>query len=194
MLKYIFYRIKEIRKNKRRIQFVKEVLPKHSIGAEIGVHKGRFTPILFKITKPQKLHLIDPWWLKGEQWEWDLGNRSTSDAVINIIKKFKSELANQTISLEIGNDLEILTIFPDQYFDWIYLDTTHSYEQTKEELSLLKCKVKSEGVIAGDDWRTDSTHRHHGVYKAIQEFIKQEPYYLIYANENNLQWAIRKTT
>ena len=31
---------------------------------------------------------------------------------------------------------------PDRYFDWTYLDSTHSYEDTKTELGLLRSKMK----------------------------------------------------
>jgi hypothetical protein len=56
----------------------------------------------------------------------------------------------------------------------------------------LKNKVKGDGVIFGDDWRPDPSHRHHGVYKAVNEFIEENGYELIYASEENLQWFIKR--
>jgi hypothetical protein len=42
-------------------QIIIDSLPKHSIGAEIGVHLGAFSDRIIKGAKPTKLHLIDPW-------------------------------------------------------------------------------------------------------------------------------------
>src|SRR6056297_2247811 len=39
-----------------------------------------------------------------------------------------------------------------KYFDWIYIDTDHSYETTKEELFKYAPKVKDHGIIAGHDY------------------------------------------
>jgi hypothetical protein len=88
----------------------------------------------------------------------------------------------------------VLPQFPDRYFDWVYIDTLHFYEHTRDELALLKTKVKVDGVIAGDDWLPDPSHRHHGVCRAVTEFVQAEPYELIYADEQDLQWAISATS
>jgi hypothetical protein len=110
------------------------------------------------------------------------------------LTSFEDELVSQRVVLNIGDDLEVLSTFPDHYFDWLYLDTTHSYEQTKKELDLLKIKVKIDGLILGNDWKPgDPNGQHYGLFQAIQEFLLNEPYELIYGNENDCQRAIRRT-
>ena len=37
------------------------MLPRKSIGAEIGVHKGDFSRKILRTVSPAALHLIDPW-------------------------------------------------------------------------------------------------------------------------------------
>jgi hypothetical protein len=54
--------------------------------------------------------------------------------------------------------------------------------------------VKSSGIISGDDWRPDPNHIHHGVYKALNEFILKYNYELIYADDKNLQWFIKQNS
>jgi hypothetical protein len=44
-------------------------------------------------------------------------------------------------------------------------------------------------VIAGDDWQPDPGHRHHGVFKAVQELIAESSYVILYADAQSLQWA-----
>ena len=105
----------------------------------------------------------------------------------------KKELEQGHVLVHAGDDLQVLTSFPDNYFDWVYIDTSHAYEHTKLELQILKKKVKSNGVIAGDDWQPKPDHRHHGVYKAVNEFMASDKYELIYSNTDDLQWAIKKS-
>ncbi len=42
-------------------KFLLDMLPKHSVGAEIGVHMGGFSQQIIDVISPQELHLIDPW-------------------------------------------------------------------------------------------------------------------------------------
>jgi len=182
----------EKKKNVVRGQIISGLLPKYGVGAELGVFKGQFSPYLFYNTNTARLHLIDPWFFLTSHWTWAIGNKSTVDAVRQILKRWQKEIEEQKIFIHIGDDREVLKTFPDGYFDWVYLDSSHQYEHTVEELIILKDKIKRNGVIAGDDWRPDPKHRHHGVYKAVNEFNNQYGYSIIYSDEKNLQWAITK--
>jgi len=87
--------------------------------------------------------------------------------------------------------LTILPTFPDRYFDWVYVDSVHVYEHTRLELEILSQKVKEGGLIAGDDWIEDPEHPHHGVSRAVREFVATAQAELVYANGDDLQWALR---
>lgn len=200
----IFYKIYVSRKFKRQREeeiennhkvrgpLMKKYLPQGGIGAELGVLKGAFSPILLKHTNPKELHLIDPWYFLDAEWKWAGGNTSTVDAICLILQENKGHINNKKVFVHVEDDIKVLQHFPNQYFDWVYIDSSHAYDHTVEELQLIQDKVKSNGIICGDDWRPDQSHRHHGVYKAVQEFMKKENYELIYANEDNLQWFIKR--
>ena len=53
--------------NNRNRQELLKILPKKSVGAEIGVYTGDFARRLFDTLEPRKLHLIDPWWQLGKK-------------------------------------------------------------------------------------------------------------------------------
>lgn len=182
----------ELHKKQCRIQFIDQVLPKNGIGAELGVFKGHLSPLLLQYTRATKLHLIDSWYFRTAFWKWAGGNQSTVDGLIKVLRTFKQEIEAARVLVHVGDDLQVLATFPDAYFDWVYIDTSHTYDHTLRELRLLAEKVKRHGVIGGDDWQPDSSHKHHGVYQAIQEFIAAEAYRVIYANRDNQQWAIQK--
>jgi hypothetical protein len=176
--------------NTLRVPFIREVLPKHGVGAELGVFQGQFSPLLLKHTEAVTLHLIDPWYFLTANWHWGGGNRSTVDALVKILRTWKQQIEEKKVLVHVGDDREILKSFSDHYFDWVYVDSSHDYSHTVDELNILKSKIKPNGVIAGDDWQPDPVHRHHGVFKAVNEFLEPNGYSII--KVENYQWAIRK--
>lgn len=178
-----------------RVRFLSGIIPKHCVGAELGVHKGRFARRLFDVLGPEELHLIDPWWLRGKKaWSWGKGKRSVFDAFGKVLRRFESELVAGTVKIHIGYDMDALPLFPDHFFDWVYLDTSHTYEQTAVELELLSRKVKEDGFIAGDDWHPDPEHKHHGVYAAVDDFLHKTPYRLVGVCEASHQWCVTRAS
>jgi SAM-dependent methyltransferase len=177
-----------------RAEIIKSLIPggNGGVGAEIGVYKGQMIRPLLDLVSPQKLHLIDPWYLVGKEWNWGDESRSTMRALMAIMAAYEKELNTDKIVLHIGYSFDMLPTFPDGYFDWVYLDTVHRYQHAKSELALLKIKMKETGVIIGDDWYPDPDHQHHGLYQAVREFVETEHYDLIYADVENTQWAIRR--
>ena len=61
----IRYKLSIVTGEKKRENFL-NILPKNSIGAELGVLKGEFTKHILEIVRPKELHLIDLWWKIGE--------------------------------------------------------------------------------------------------------------------------------
>lgn len=174
----------------RRTRFIDTWVPKQSIGAEIGVHKGQFSRELMQVAQPSLLHLIDPWYMLGKEWKWAQGERSTVLALCGVLRRFEDDLVSGRVKLHVGFSWEVLSGFPDAYFDWVYLDSSHAYEHTMRELAILALKVKPEGIITGDDWRPDA---HPGLIRAVRDFVAREPFDLLHASENgDLQWAIRR--
>ncbi len=175
-----------------RAPLVSKYYPKNSIGAEIGVFKGDFSPTLLKYSDPKELHLIDPWYHLEPKWEWASGNKSTIDGLVGILNELREDIEKNRVFVHVQDDLIVLNNFPDEYFDWVYIDSSHDYEHTKKELEILNNKVKKGGIISGDDWRNDTSHVHYGVYKAVQEFLSAYDYEILYASDSDLQWFLRK--
>jgi SAM-dependent methyltransferase len=171
---------------------VRATLPSGGVGAELGVHRGEFAAELLELAQPTRLHLIDLWYLFGREWHWGEGEeRSTIGALKGVLDRFEDDLVSGRVVLHIGDDLELLPSFPDAYFDWVYVDSIHVYEHAIRELGLLSRKVRPGGVIAGDDWIEDTSHPHHGVERAVRKFVGSGRGELVYANADDLQWAVR---
>ncbi|CAN5384104.1 hypothetical protein BH11BAC3_BH11BAC3_19470 [soil metagenome] len=148
-------------------------LPIGACCAEIGVNEGEFSEEIIRITKPRKLHLIDL---------WDDPSRYHDGLRVQVAKKFEKEIENNSVEINVGYSTEIIKNMPDNYFDWVYLDTDHSYKTTALELSMLKSKIKNNGIIAGHDyivgnWRGGIRY---GVIEAVNEFCVLEDWEYLY--------------
>jgi hypothetical protein len=180
------------RYNRVRARFVEEHLPKDGVGVELGVFKGHFSTVLWRHARPSTLHLVDPWYLLTPEWHWGRGNRSTVDAVRRILRRWKREIEAGRVLVHVADDREVLRRFPDGHLDWAYVDSSHAYQHTKDELALLHRKVRAGGVISGDDWRIDPDHPHAGVRRAVLELVEEHGYEVLVADAATRQWAIRR--
>jgi hypothetical protein len=136
-------------------------LPNRGIAAEIGVAEGEFTSEILKRNHPAKLFLIDPW-----------GMDRYSAGMATVSEKFSDEIADGTVELRQGTSLDILSTFDDGFFDWLYIDTDHSFDLTWQELVLSNRKVNQGGRIAGHDYCTGNTVKPivYGVVEAVHKF------------------------
>lgn len=139
-----------------------ELLSKGGIVAELGVANGDYTSHIMNISQPKRLHLVDVW--QSERYNKTLFN--------NVCAKFDSEIATGRVQIHRKLSLEAAQDFPEEYFDWIYIDTTHCYEGTKAELEYYASKIKSGGVIAGHDYTMGNWNNQfrYGVMEAVHEF------------------------
>jgi hypothetical protein len=174
--------------------FVLQYLPANSTGAELGVFTGLFSAVLARQRKLSKVTFVDPWWtIYGECYpDWgpytDFGRVRTRRA-FETAKRRISGFPNRF--MEITSSCEWLERQPNDSLDWIYLDSTHSYDGTKQELKLINRKLRKTGLICGDDWASDRNHHHHGVFLAVNEFIREEGFEFVLCGVNG-QWIIRR--
>lgn len=162
-------------------------LPKNGIVAELGVDKGGFSQMILEINHPQKLHLIDSW--NTERYH--------SGLKIKVEERFSKEISNESVVIHQGFSTDFAENFPNSYFDWIYIDTDHSYQTTKNELLLYKDKIKPGGIIAGHDFVKGNMQKQirYGVLEAVYEFCFNENWEFVFLTmemNNNPSFAIRK--
>lgn len=149
-----------------------KLLPKQGICAELGVANGDFSRQILELNQPCELHLIDV-------WQSDRYNEHLFD---NVTSMFKSQIDSCQVIIHRHLSQDAVHNFPDEYFDWIYIDTTHTYPQTKLELELYSKKVKSEGIIAGHDYSMGNwvSGYKYGVIEAVYEFCVNNGYTMKY--------------
>lgn len=161
-------------------------LPKNGIVAEIGVDQGDFSNKILSNTHPEKLYLIDTW----------ASTRYNKNKMNYVRRRFQKEIDTGRVIIIRGKSEIELKIFEDGYFDWVYIDTAHSYQQTVKELELCRLKVKDGGIIAGHDYCQGNINKAlaYGVVQAVNQFcMKNNWEFILLTHETNrfLSFAIK---
>lgn len=141
-------------------------MPKHAVCAEVGIDASEFSSKILSSSLPSKLHLID----------------ISENAIQNANTKFAREIASGTVSVHLGDSATTLLSFPDEYFDWVYIDGDHSYQGAKRDLEASVGKLKRDGLIGLNDYIFFSTSdfAKYGVVEAAHEFCKQYDFEFVF--------------
>ena len=168
-----------------------DVLPQNGVVAELGVFKGYFSEIILQTSKPAELHLIDIWEGAVDCGDKDGNNMEHVNDLypeyVNLQNKYSN---NENVNIHRGRIDDVLYRFPDDYFDWIYIDADHSYESVISDLETSYKKIKINGYITGHDY----TPRFSGVVKAVHEFCGKHNLQIQYLTEDGCpSFAIQKS-
>jgi SAM-dependent methyltransferase len=123
-------------------------LPRGGRVAEVGTYRGQFARHILTC-EPAELHLID------------IDFSSVDPAVV----------ADTRVAMHRGLSHEMLAQFPDDHFDWIYIDGDHSYEGASRDARVAATKVKPGGHLVFNDFaHADPYLGAYGVHRAVVEF------------------------
>lgn len=167
-----------------RDELLKHMKP-NSIAAELGVAAGEYSSQIIDTVSPQKLHLIDLW----------SSERFNENQMSDVEAQFSVQIASGQVQMHRSSSFEAASSFHDGYFDWVYIDTDHSYQTTLTELRLYKNKIKPDGFLMGHDYSMGNWKKHlkYGVIEAVHQFCVEEEYELAYLTmELNQSFAIRR--
>ena len=162
-------------------------LPTGGVCAEVGVDEGDFSEAILRTVQPRELHLVDTW-----------ASRRYSEAKFDAVRKrFAAPIADGTVRIHRQRSLEAVSSFADGLLDWVYIDTTHSYELTARELRAYAPKLRAGGLLAGHDYSMGNWERamRYGVIEAVHEFCVQEGWsfaYLTMEPTERQSFAIRR--
>lgn len=124
-------------------------LPKQARVAEVGTYRGGFARHILDVCDPAELHLID----------------------IDVSLLDPAVAADRRVSIHQGLSDEMLAKFPDDHFDWIYIDGDHSYDGASRDARMAATKVKPGGTLVFNDFaHADPYLGVYGVHRAIVEF------------------------
>lgn len=184
-----------------RTEYLNEVLnllPENPTCIEIGVAHGLFSRLLLDTLNPRKLFLIDPWEVgydknANETYGDTLKNLptaySTEDDYKKIQSNFYNEIKENKVIVRPDFSYNVVDDFPDNYFDFVYIDSCHLYGAVKADLNMFLPKLKQGGIMAGHDYLV---YDNFGVIEAVDEFCVEQGFEMILLNNDGFDWALIK--
>lgn len=147
-----------------------KLIPPNSIVAEVGVAFGYFSTVILDNCSPQKFYAIDMFSNKTKGfWEENIFETENITHFEWYAKKFEKYIKENILEMKRGLSWECLDTFPDNYFDYVYVDAAHDYESVKKDIQVLKRVTKNKGIIQFNDYvHIDWS----GVIPAVHELIK----------------------
>lgn len=111
------------------------------------------------------------------------------DQANTIIQNIVNSGLGRSITLLQMSSLDASCKWPDNWAHFVFLDSSHTYEQTKAEIRLWYRKVMHGHFLAGHDYNANEGHE---VYTAVNEVIPQR---VFHDTQKGLGvWSIKKET
>lgn len=129
---------------------------------EIGVLRGNGLRLLNSVGM-ELIVGVDMWQPYGEKNDYDLGQCYKQAHGV------KDDLGNVILIQE--DSVKAASFFTNGFFDIVYIDASHFYEQVVKDLNAWWPKVRKGGVFAGHDYVDKSRFGDEfGVIQAVDEF------------------------
>lgn len=151
------------------------------IGLEVGVDQGKFSKVILENSRLSLLVSLD-FWQSQEAYDEAYKRLSIYDQRSCLMKTWS----------EVG-----LTLFPDSFFDFIYIDSWHGYKPVKRDMGWW-VKLKPGGIFAGHDYveyviSPKGEVWIFGVIQAVNEFSREKQIKIFTTqNENCKTWYCQK--
>ena len=134
-------------------------------GLEIGCAQGTTTEFLLKSLPELTLYGIDPY---EDYVDWNGNNLTRLDDLFDVFTQRMSPYKerhsiNRKYSDDAAND------YRDEFFDFIFIDGLHTYDQVKKDCKNYYPKLKRGGIFSGHDYYTIK-----GVRDAVREFAIEQ--------------------
>lgn len=138
-------------------------LPKGGICAEVGTQEGHFAERIDAVVRPEKLYLFD------------IDDAPLRARGIDLLQR-------PHVTLHLGDSSTMLATFPDDHFDWIYIDGDHSYEGACKDIRVARTKVKPGGLLIFNDFTLWSPTEciDYGVPHAVCELAAAHDFNFVY--------------
>ena len=132
---------------------------------EVGVQRGFFLTNL-ALCEPELLVGIDPW---NSKHNVIYGQKALNKCYKRLLRWAASQDFEVRLIKEFSN--KAVHLFPDNFFDFVYIDGDHTYDCVTEDLENWWKKVKYGGMLGGHGYWHHPREENHDVIRAVDGFI-----------------------
>ena len=135
---------------------------------EIGVFQGGNSLSLVTIESIIELYLVDPYKIYSQYESKTLvyNQEQMNEALVIMRNRMLDYMDRVTVIIQ--ESVRASFIFQENYFDYIYIDGNHSYQDAMDDMRAWYSKVKPGGFLAGHDYATKATAQ------AVELFAKEK--------------------
>ena len=142
---------------------------------EVGVWRGEFAAHNLRFWSGNYV-MCDLWGFRedgtadknmDDKGSW---NEVMFDAIRNTL------FAGERVTMNKGASIEVAKTFPDNFFDWIYLDALHDYDSVMADMEAWWPKLRTGGLFSGDDFGDQSLRwqeKYGGVAKGFNWGVRE---------------------
>ena len=189
-LKKVIFALKEkINYPHNRSRYIRKLLKDNFVNPsimEIGVFEGDFSWEVLRKSQPKSLVLVDPY----KHYHLNINDHTVNDLdqrYQRVVNRFK-EVDSCKIFRNTLGELVSKNIFPNNSFDFIYIDGDHSFEGAYKDLVEAANLVVYKGFIVLDDYANIASY---GIKEALNKFLGEFSNFYIYDLKHN-QMVIQK--
>jgi len=185
--------------DKRELATLANTLFPDGKGVEIGVLRGDYSKIILERWHVGQLYLIDAW--RHLDSYVDMNGQDDKyhyDCLIQTCENIKP-WQNRAHIIRMDSSASA-NMFPDEHFDFVYIDADHSYEGVVRDMKAWWPKVKKGGLFCGDDYIPDDGDiwltiqgkepvyaGKFGVRRAVNEFVAKNDL-KVYSTTSESYW------
>ena len=173
---------------------LREQYPNIDVAVEIGTWRGEYALKMINVLKPNKFYAVDPYRIfpgmvsaPGSEYDSQESLDKLASTVTTLLESHGGNLIRDVSA-------QACTQFADNSIDIVYIDGDHTYEGVKTDINCWWPKVKSGGILCGDDYVKSTTGKGYpyGVIEAVNEFADENNHDVDIYMQGQRQWLIRK--
>jgi len=151
-------------------------MPKYAICCEVGVAYGDFSKLILEIMSPKKFYAIDYYSKENpfrRFWDRDHFRQDNMPHKEWYENRFANQITSGLVEICQGYSWDVLSQFPDDFFDYAYVDAAHDYESVRKDIEVLQHKIKDGGYIQFNDYTPSNSDARvfYGVVPAVNKWV-----------------------
>lgn len=163
-----------ISRGKILLEIINKKFPHPLSIAEIGVFEGKTAGVLLKGLEGEinRYVMVDPFKTYNSYNDESKDIRASEKKLIAAEKILTKNILNNYGNSELIKEFSIYgaKLFPDDYFDVVFIDANHTYSYVKQDIENWLPKVKKGGLLFGHDYGYPGLN---GVKKAVDETFEK---------------------
>ncbi len=157
-----------------RRDMVYALAPRGGTAIELGVMHGDFSEFILETLEPAKFYGADLFRMHEEPIIWGRPSSELFDNMtqIDFYRKRFAKYGDRFRALQ-GPSADLMEEFPDETFDFIYIDAGHDYENVRKDADVSARKLKRDGLIVFNDYTLMDVFSldPYGIVQAVNEMV-----------------------